>query len=178
MVYLLQSTRRTNTAPWAARSAQPPRCKRALAALHRCCHCPAPTAGGKTPNLSCLAGTSLGFVAVMNGPPRDSHGEVKAQLLPLLGGSGWVAFDRVSLGFGYPRICFQYRKRHGFLDGVSSFCCYSPLSSVTLSWCPGCCRSIGCSQMALHGVFKTSLLTLLGAGQCWVPQLTGSCVWK
>lgn len=29
----------------------------------------------------------------MNGPPCDSHGKGKAQLLPLLGGSGWVAFD-------------------------------------------------------------------------------------
>lgn len=92
VVYLLQSPRTTNT-----RSAQPPRCKRAPAALRRRCHCPAPADGGEIPNHSRRAGTSLGFVAVMNGPPRDSYGEGKAQLLPLLGGSGWVAFDEESL---------------------------------------------------------------------------------
>ena len=66
-------------------------------ALRGCCHCPMPTDGGKIPNHSRLAGTSLGFVAVTNGPPHDSHSKGKAQLLPLLGGSGRVAFDEESL---------------------------------------------------------------------------------
>lgn len=92
VVYLLQSPRTTNT-----RSVQPPRCKRAPKALRRRCHCPTPADGVEIPNHSRRAGTSLGFVAVMNGPPRDSYGEGKAQLLPLLGGSGWVALDEESL---------------------------------------------------------------------------------
>lgn len=131
------------------------RCADTAIALHR--------RWGKIPNCSRLSGTSFVFVVVMNGPPHDSHGEDIAQLLPLLCGSGWVAFDNESLWVLPTHAFVASSTKDGSLDGVSLFCCYSPFGSVTLSL--GCCRSIGCSQMALRSVFKTSLLALLGAEQ-------------
>lgn len=162
MAYLLQRTHTTDTAP----EVQGELSHHGANRLLQCC---ADTAialhhrWGKIPNCSRLSGTSFGFVVVMNGPPHDSHGKDIAQLLPLLCGSGWVAFDDESLWVLPTHAFVASSTKDGSLDGVSLFCCYSPFGSVTLSL--GCCRSIGCSQMALRSVFKTSLLAPLGAEQ-------------
>lgn len=52
---------------------------------------------GRIPHHSPLAGALLGFVVVMDVPPHDSHSKCKAQLLPLLGDPGPVAFEVESL---------------------------------------------------------------------------------
>lgn len=77
-------------APLSARLEQPPLWKQRLQGFsHRL--------GKKVPNHQHVAGSSLVFIAVTNGPPHDSQGEGKARLPALLGGSGWVAFAELSL---------------------------------------------------------------------------------
>lgn len=58
-------------------SVQPPQCKWVPTVLCRWCRCPTPTDRAKTPNHSCLPGTSLGFVATMDGSPCNPCGRGK-----------------------------------------------------------------------------------------------------